>query len=263
VLVDTHCHLGDRAFADDRAEVVARAWQAGLGRLLVVGESPEAATIAFDLAATEPRISVAVGLHPHDARRWSPDVAAWLRSLVPSPAVVALGEIGLDYHYDHSPRDAQRRAFEDQLVLAAELDLPVVIHAREADDDVAAMLRAHPEVVAVMHSFSSGMALWQRAVELGHYVSFSGMVTFKNWTLQEAVRGTPADRLLVETDAPYLAPVPKRGSRNEPAYVRHVAEAVAVLRQEPVAELITRTGANAARLFGWPSLLTSPVVDYP
>jgi TatD DNase family protein len=263
VLVDSHCHLGDRAFDEDRAEVVSRAWQAGLGRILVIGESRGATDIAFTLAENDPRISVAVGLHPHEASQWTPDVAAWLRTLAPRPAMVALGEIGLDYHYDHSPREQQWRAFDDQLALATELQLPAVIHAREADDDIAAMLRNHPDATVVMHSFSSGMELWRTAIELDHYISFSGMVTFRNWTLQDAVRNTPIDRLLVETDAPYLAPVPRRGKRNEPAYVRHVADQVAVLRGVTPEEIITRTGANASRLFGWPSLLTSPIVDYP
>jgi TatD DNase family protein len=251
VLVDSHCHLGDRAFADDRAEVVSRAWDAGVSRLVVIGESRASTELGRTLALDESRIAYTAGVHPHDAREWSDETAEWLRSVASDTGMVAIGEIGLDYHYDHSPRPAQHRAFESQLSLARELDLPVVIHAREADDDLAAILRHHPSVPAVMHSFSSGLGLWRTALDLGHCISFSGMVTFKNWTLDEAVRGTPDDRLLVETDAPYLAPVPRRGKRNEPAFVRHVVERVADIRKQPVEDVIAHTGANAARLFGW------------
>ncbi len=250
MLIDSHCHLGDKAFDADRAEVVARSWEAGLTRLIVIGESPDATKLALQLAADEPRISVTAGVHPHDATTWSDTTSTWLRETLARPAIVALGEIGLDYHYDHSPRDTQRRAFSDQLALAVELGLPAVIHAREADDDVASILRDHPSVVAIMHSYSSGLELWHQAVAMGHYISFSGMVTFKNWTLDEAVRETPLDRLLVETDAPYLAPVPMRGKRNEPAYVGHVASRVADVRGMTPDGLIECTGENAARVFG-------------
>jgi TatD DNase family protein len=164
--------------------------------------------------------------------------------------MVALGEIGLDYHYDHSPRETQRDVFERQLELAQALGKPVVIHAREADPDIAAILKNHPKITAILHSFSSGAAPLRAGLELGHYVSFSGMVTFKNWRLDWAIMETPLDRLLIETDAPYLAPVPHRGSRNEPALVRHVAERIAAVRGLPAEELIAATGANAVRALG-------------
>jgi len=160
-----------------------------------------------------------------------------------------VGETGLDFHYDHSPRADQHRAFEAQLGLAAETGKPAVIHAREADEAVAAVLAAHSGVTAILHSFSSGMGLLRAGLVLRHYVSFSGMVTFKNWGLDDAIRETPLDRLLLETDSPYLAPVPHRGKRNEPAFVRHVAERVAAVRGMPVEELIAVTGQNAARVF--------------
>ena len=160
------------------------------------------------------------------------------------------GEMGLDYHYDHSPRDRQRAAFEAQLDLAAEAGKPAIIHARDADDDVAAILRNHPGVVAVLHSFSSGPALLRAGLDLGHYLSFSGMVTFRSWTLDDAVRATPIDRLLVETDAPYLAPVPHRGHRNEPAWVRETAARVAAVRGDDPSALAEQTTRNAAAAFG-------------
>ncbi|HUL68806.1 MAG TPA: TatD family hydrolase [Gemmatimonadales bacterium] len=250
MLVDTHCHLADRAFDEDRTEVLSRAWATGVAHIVVIGESRAAAERVFRLVATEPRLSATVGIHPHDAAGFDATVAAWQRSVAGNVSVVAIGETGLDYHYDHSPRPAQRHAFEAQLALAAELDKPAVIHAREADEDVAAILRNHPQTRAILHSFSSGPSLLRAALDLGHYVSLSGMVTFKNWALDAAIREVRLDRLLVETDAPYLAPVPYRGKRNEPAYVRAVADRVAAVRGLSSEELIAVTGANAARVFG-------------
>ena len=252
-LVDTHCHLADPAYQPDRAEVLQRAWSAGVTHVVVVGESPEAADRALALAEAEPRLSATAGVHPHDAHTWSGERAEWLRARLRHPRVVAAGEMGLDYHYDHSPRGAQRTAFEAQLALAREAGKPAVIHAREADEDVAAVLRAHPDVTAILHSFSSGPGLLRAGLDLRHYVSFSGMVTFRNWHLDQAVRDVPLDRLLVETDGPYLAPVPHRGKRNEPALVRHVADRIAAVRGMPVAELIDATGMNAARVFRFPT----------
>jgi TatD DNase family protein len=169
--------------------------------------------------------------------------------------------MGLDYHYDHSPREAQRVAFEAQLGIARDVGKPAVIHAREADDDVAVILRNHPSVPAILHSFSSGFSLLRAGLDLGHYVSFSGMVTFKNWGLDQAIRETPADRLLLETDGPYLAPVPHRGTRNEPAFVRHVAERLAIVRGIPGEELIALTARNAARAFGFPPPTAGSIVS--
>ncbi len=237
--------------------MLRRAWEAGVEHVVVIGESPDASDRALALAGAEPRLSTTAGVHPHDARTWSPQVAAWLRERLHHPRVVAAGEIGLDYHYDHSPRDLQRAAFEQQLALAGDAGRPAVIHAREADDDVAAVLGAQPQVTAILHSFSGGPALLRAGLVLRHYVSFSGMVTFKNWRLDRAVLETPLDRLLLETDAPYLAPVPHRGKRNEPAFVRQVAEQVALVRGLPVDELIAATGANAARVFGLKASMSS------
>jgi TatD DNase family protein len=250
VLIDSHCHLADDAFEGDRHEVLDRAWQAGVAHVVAIGESRTAVSCAQKLAASDPRISITAGVHPHDASSWDDGAEAWLREILGDERIVATGEIGLDYHYDHSPRDVQRGVFDAQMGIAAEVGLPVVVHAREADADIAAILRNHPGVVAILHSFSSGTTLLQAGLELQHYVSFSGMVTFRNWRLDDAVRETPLDRLLVETDAPYLAPVPFRGKRNEPAFVRQVADRVAEVRHMPANELIAVTGANARRVFG-------------
>ena len=250
MLIDTHCHLADAAYESDRAAVLERAWAAGVSRVVVIGESGASAERALELSRDEPRLVGTAGIHPHDARQWDSATENWLRTLLRDDRVVAVGETGLDYHYDHSPRPAQHVAFEAQLTIAEQVQKPVVIHAREADDDVAAILGNHPGVTAILHSFSSAMGLLRAGLVHRHYVSFSGMVTFKNWRLDDAIRETPLDRLLLETDGPYLAPVPHRGKRNEPAFVRHVAERIATVRGMPVEELITVTGHNAQRVFG-------------
>ena len=251
MLIDAHCHLFDRQFDADRVAVVERARAAGVEHLVVIGESKAAAEAAFDFATSTSNVSVVAGLHPHDAKEWGPEYEAWLRGLCARATVrpCALGEIGLDYHYDHSPRDTQRRVFATQLALAEELGLPVVIHAREADDDLLAVLREFPKVRAVLHSFSSGMGLCEGALTLGHWVSFSGMVTFRNWALDDAIRAVPAGRVMVETDAPYLAPVPHRGQRNEPAFVAEVARRVAVVRGVSVEQIAAETSQACKEFF--------------
>jgi TatD DNase family protein len=250
VLVDTHCHLGSDQFAPDLDEVLARAWEAGLGHIVVIGESPAAAGRALEIAARDLRLSATAGVHPHDAQSWTADTEAWLRAALGDPRVVAAGEMGLDYHYDHSPRAVQGEVFSRQLALATEAGKAAVIHAREADEDVIAVLGDHPRATVILHSFSSGPALLQAALENGYYVSLSGMVTFKNWGRDDVIRSIPDDRLLVETDAPYLAPVPRRGKRNEPALVRYTAEHIARVRGVSPETLIAQTGANAMRVFG-------------
>src|SRR5256884_303471 len=223
--------------------------EAGVGHVVVVGASLPDSERAVALAQAHAGLSATAGIHPHEARHWSAAAAARLRDLLALPEVVALGETGLDYHYDHSPRDAQRRAFEAQLTLAREVRKPVVVHAREADDDVAAMLRG-ADTPVVLHSFSSGPGVFAAGMAIAAYFSFSGMITFKNWTMTDCLTACPPDRLLVETDGPYLAPVPHRGKRNEPAFVRAVAEALARARGESVAAIGQRTTDNARRLFG-------------
>ncbi len=258
MLIDTHCHLADPAYDADRADVMARARAAGVDRVVAIGESRAAAERALALAAGDPGIAVTAGVHPHDASGWDDATRDWLRVTLRRPEIVAAGEMGLDYHYDHSPRDSQRAVFEAQLELAREAGKVAVIHAREADDDVAAILRAHPDVPAILHSFSSGPGLLRAGLDLRHYVSFSGMVTFKTWRHDAAILETPLDRILVETDGPYLAPVPHRGTRNEPAWVRHTAERVAAVRGLPVKALIAATTENAVRVFGLSTSIPEP-----
>ena len=251
MLVDTHCHLGDAQFDSDRDDVLARARAAGVGHVVVIADSAAATERAIELA-THYDLSATAGVHPHEASSWCDEVAARTITALDHPAVVAVGETGLDYHYDYSPQDAQRRAFEAQLALAAERRLPVIVHARDADEDMAAMVAEWGgEVPAlVLHSFSSGPTVFDTGLTVGAYFGFSGMVTFNNWTGAGYVTACPRDRLLIETDAPYLSPVPHRGKRNEPAFVQHVAQRIAELREEPLEQLTRETTANAGACFG-------------
>lgn len=251
MLVDTHCHLADAAFDPDRAEVVRRAAAAGVKHVVVVADSLATTARAAELARAF-GLSATAGVHPHAASTWDAETAARIEAAAADPAVVAIGETGLDYHYEHSPRAAQRQAFEAQLALAARLRKPVVIHARDADPDMADMLAALGRDVPaiVLHSFSSGPAVFAAGMEVGAYFSFSGMVTFRNWHREDYVTGCPPDRVLVETDAPYLAPVPHRGGRNEPAFTVETASRVAALRGESLETLVTQTTDNAVRCFG-------------
>ena len=248
MLVDTHCHLADSQFDIDRADVVARARQAGIAHIIVIADSIPGTHRAMAVAG-EFGLSATAGVHPHEAKAWDAGAAAEVAEALNHPSVVAVGETGLDYHYDHSPRVTQRTAFEAQLDLAARTGKPVIVHSREADEDMAAILR-QARTTVILHSFSSGPAVFEAGMDIGAYFSFSGMVTFKNWALTDRLTTVPPDRLLVETDAPYLAPVPHRGKRNEPAMVRDVAARVAELRGTSPDELARQTTANAARCFG-------------
>jgi len=248
VLVDTHCHLGDERFDDDRSQVVGRARDAGVGHVVVIADTVDSTIRAIELA-TEHGLSATAGVHPHAASTWTPQVAQAIERAVGDPTVVAIGEAGLDYYYDNSPRGVQREVFAAQLELASRRDLPIVVHSRDADDDMVALLK-DSDATVVLHSFSSGNDVLQAGLDRGCYISFSGMVTFRNWKNVDAVRAVASDRILVETDAPYLAPVPYRGQRNEPAFVARVAAKVAELRDVAVEELARQTTANAATCFG-------------
>ncbi len=248
MLVDTHCHLGAEQFRDDRAEVVQRARHAGVAHVVVVADSQPATDQAIALARRF-GLSATAGVHPHEASTWNPDVAAKIAAALNDPRVVAVGETGLDYHYDYSPREQQRAVFAAQLELGAKHGLPVVVHARSADDDIVAMLR-DTDATYILHSFSSGPEVLDVALAARAYVSFSGMVTFKSWKDTDAVRAVAGDRLLIETDAPYLAPTPHRGKRNEPAFVRQTASKVAEIRGADAQQIEEQTTANAIACFG-------------
>ena len=251
--VDSHVHLADSAFDADRDAVVERARQTGASALVCIGESIDAARRCRELAERFPSVCYhTAGVHPHDAASFDPvrDVDA-IRAEVAFGAV-AIGECGLDYHYDHSPRGRQRDTFGAQLALAAELRRPVVVHTREAEDDTRAMVEeaGRDGVIGVLHCYTGSVALAEAALASGWFVSFSGIVTFKRWTGDDVVRVVPDDRLLVESDAPYLAPVPHRGKRNEPAWVSLTAARVATVRGSDPASVGTLTANNARRFFG-------------
>jgi TatD DNase family protein len=259
VIVDSHCHLADETFANDLPDVVRRAKDAGVARALVIleGGNDKEAAQAERLSALWPEARFSIGVHPHQAHQFASQperAAAVVRAQVErTPHARAIGEIGLDYHYDYSPRDVQHAVFRGQLRLARELGLPVVIHTREAEDDTLAILReegAGPHVRGVLHCFTGTPALAAAGLDLGFYVSLAGIITFpKASELRETARTVPLDRLLVETDSPFLAPVPHRGTRNEPAHVVQIVDALAALHARPPAELAQATGANFHTLF--------------
>ena len=250
-LTDTHAHLDFPQFDGDREEVIARALAAGVGSIINVGADLASSRRAVALAEAHPQIYAAVGVHPHDAKTLTDEVLKELRELAQHPKVIAIGEIGLDFYRDLSPRDEQQRAFERQLALASELGKPVIIHDRQAHAEVLAILRRWPGLRGVLHCFSGDLDMAHEAIEMGFYISVGGPVTFKNARrLPEIVRQLPLERLLVETDCPYLAPHPYRGKRNEPAYVRLVAQKVAELKGVPLERVARVTTANARQLFG-------------
>ncbi len=256
--VDSHCHIDGPEYDADREEVIARARAAGVTTMLNVGTGdPHSGAFerAVELAERHPEIYAAIGVHPHDAKLFDAAAEQRLLNLVKgSKRVVAWGEIGLDYHYDHSPREVQREVFRRQLGLARELDLPVVIHSREADADTINILReelSDYSSAGVMHCFGGTLDMARSAIELGLYVSFAGTLTFKKAEdLRDVARRLPLDRLLVETDCPYLTPVPFRGKRNEPARVVETARCLASLHGIELEETGHVTSENFARLFG-------------
>jgi TatD DNase family protein len=251
-LVDSHCHLDDPKFDEDREQVIERARAAGVERMLAIGtgSGPPDLEVAVRLADRYPFLFATIGVHPHDAAKATEETFARLRELAAHPKVLAIGEIGLDYHYDFSPRDVQRDVFERQLALAAEAGKPIVIHTREAWDDTLAAIRALPHG-GIMHCFTGDPAQARQALDRGFHLSFGGVLTFpKAESLREAARLTPGDRLLVETDCPYLAPVPHRGKRNEPAFVVETVRKLAEVRSTGVEAIAGLTTSNFDRLLG-------------
>jgi len=252
MLFDSHCHLTDPAFDPDRDEVVARAREAGVVGMVTIASNPRDALAGLELARNHPDIWCTAGIHPHQAELYSPAVLDGIRTLaLEEGRVVALGETGLDHFYDHAPRELQRISFQAHLLLGVELDLPVVVHCREADREMEAMLRDAPDGSrGVLHCFAGGEALLEVALERGWSISFGGVVTFRRFDGGALLRGVPLDRLMLETDSPYLAPVPFRGKRNEPAHVGRVLEVVAALREEDPVTVGRATTENARRFFG-------------
>jgi TatD DNase family protein len=251
MLVDSHCHLDFPDFAAEREAIIARARSAGVGTMLTIGTRLDEFDGVRAIAEAYAEIWCSVGAHPHEAKDHSALVPQELAALAAHPKVVGIGETGLDFHYDLSPRDIQERVFRVHIDASRQTGLPLIVHAREADREVARILEEERPPPGVMHCFSSGRALAEAAIALGFYISISGIVTFRNAEeLRAIVRDLPLDRLLVETDAPYLTPVPYRGKRNEPAFVAVTAAAVAALKRVEPQHLARVTSANFFRLFG-------------
>jgi len=253
MLVDSHCHLDFPDFAEERAAIVARAVAAGIGRMVTISTRVRRFQQILEIAENFNEVYCSVGTHPHNAAEELDVTADELVRLSAHPKVVAIGEAGLDYFYDRAPRDAQAQGFRTHIAAARDTGLPLVIHSRDADDDMAAILEDETGKGAfpfILHCFSSGRRLAEAGVALGGYVSFSGILTFKNSTELRAIAASvPRDRLLVETDAPYLAPIPFRGKRNEPAYVANTARVLAETIGVSEAEIADITTDNVFRLF--------------
>ncbi len=263
VITDTHTHLYWKSYAEDRALVLERARAAGVRRMVVVGTELETSNAALELCAqhartgSEVQLHATAGVHPHDAPPPASraQLHAAIAALCARPDCVAVGETGLDYFRNLAPREDQLENFAWHIALARQLDKPLVVHCRDAHADTAALLRSGNATRGVMHCYSMGALELVPYLELGLHISFSGSLTYPaNHALREAARAVPAERLLVETDCPFLAPQPERGQRNEPAHVRHVLAELARVREQPLAELEQLTSANAARLFALPQL---------
>ncbi len=252
-LIDSHCHLDFPDFAGELDAVVERAQAAGVERMITIGTRIEKAARAAEIAERYDSVYFTVGTHPHEAAGEAAADFAAMRRFAAHPKCVGIGEAGLDYHYNHAPPDVAKRVFRGQIALARELGLPLVIHTRDAEDDTAAILKdemGQGRFAALLHCFTSSRALAETALELGLMISFSGVVTFKkSEDLRDIARDVPLDRILVETDAPYLAPVPHRGKRNEPAFVAATARAVAEAKGVAFEALADATSANTLRLF--------------
>jgi TatD DNase family protein len=252
MLVDSHAHLDDSRFDSDRDAMLQRAWDAGVRKILTIGNGggPDEMGCGIPFAESHDWIYASVGVHPHDAAKVEERHYAQIEQFAQHPKVLAIGETGLDFYYDNSPRDAQREVFRRQLALAKKLELPIIIHTRDADADTEEILKQEGLCRGVIHCFTSGDKLADFALSIGFFISFSGIVTFPNAkALAEVARRVPADRILVETDCPYLAPVPHRGKRNEPGFVADTARFVAELRGVPPDVLAAQVSANFDRVF--------------
>lgn len=259
-LIDSHCHLNADVYRDDLGAVIGRAEEAGVSGIFVPGIGIEEVRRGVEVAEEFSIVRAAVGIHPHEARQWSQEVEREIRDLARHPKVGAIGEIGLDFYRDWCPPEDQRRAFRAQLRLAKELDLPVVIHDRDAHEEILATLEEpeHRGIRGVMHCFSGGPAEAARTVALGMHLSFTGSLTYGKGKADRVLRAVSLENLLLETDAPWMTPIPHRGERNEPAFVSHVADALAEKMGKSRAEVVETTTRSAARLFGFVELLSRP-----
>jgi TatD DNase family protein len=252
MLIDTHAHLNDRRFERDRKEVIRQCIDDGVVCVINAGSNISSSIKSIGLAGEYSFIYATVGIHPHDAKTADENSVELLRSLAKKDKVVALGEIGLDYHYDFSPRDRQKKVFRDQLNLARELKMPVVIHDRESHGDILKILKEEKasEIGGVMHCFSGSKEVARECMDMDFYISIAGPVTFENaWRAKEVAEYIPLDRILIETDCPYLTPVPHRGKRNYPGYVKYVAEEICRIKGIEFDQLMEAVAANTKKIF--------------
>ncbi|PIE02187.1 MAG: hydrolase TatD [Acidobacteria bacterium] len=258
-MIDSHSHIYTKPFQSDRAEVIERARSAGITQLLQVGCNLEESLAVVQLAEQTAGIYAAIGVHPHDADTWSPEVQNQLDKLMAHPKVLAFGEIGLDFFYDNSPREQQKTAFEEQLqfVIQHSRPVPVVIHTRDAEEETLDILKRNPVPKGGhVHCYTGTMDTARSILEMGFHLGFTGVITFKKAAaLREVVAMTPLNRLLIETDSPYLSPMPFRGKRNEPARVIHIAEQIAEIKQIPLQKVLEQTTRNFKNLYGSPGLV--------
>jgi TatD DNase family protein len=250
-MIDTHCHLDNKQFDSDRTEVIERAFEAGMTHLVIPAIEPARFDAVLALASSDKRIFCGMGIHPHDALKASDEALAKVEELSYGERVRAIGEIGLDYHYDFAPREVQQEVFRKQLRIAKRRNLPVIVHNRESDEDMMIILDEEQDgsLRGVLHCFSGTPEQAERAVRLGFHISFTGNITFKKSLLSETVASLPMDTIMIETDAPYMSPVPHRGKRNEPAFVGLVAEKVAEIRSMTLTDVLAQTTQNAMRFF--------------
>lgn len=251
MLFDSHCHLTDERFSGDLDQVMANAEAAGVRRMITIASTPDDAEAALAIAERYDNVWATAGIHPHSVAEVGRDAISRVADLADQAKIVALGETGLDYHYDNAPRSVQRAALRRHVELSADLALPLIVHCREADDDMISIIQeVEGEVLGVLHCFDGTVELLEAALEAGWMISFSGMVTFKNYEGDGLVRDVPPDQLMIETDSPYLAPIPNRGKRNEPAFVKQVAETLARIRGETFESICATTFRNATKFYG-------------
>lgn len=252
MLIDSHAHLDDKRFDNDRDEIIKNLKSNGVELVINIGADVPSSVKGVSLSEEYENIYATVGVHPHDAKDVDETTIELLRALAKKDKVVAIGEIGLDYHYDNSPRDIQRKWFREQIKLAKELNLPIVVHEREASQDVYDIIKEESDenLTGVIHCFSGSLEMAKEYIKLGFYISFAGPVTFKNARIpKEVAKEIPLDRLLIETDSPYLTPEPYRGKRNDPTHVRYVAEKIAELKNIKYDEIVKATNENTKKLF--------------
>jgi len=250
-LIDTHTHLDFDRFDTDRDDVIRRAKESHVGAMITIGIDYRTSLRAIEIAEQHDNVFASVGVHPHDAKTFTDEQAEHICDLLNHPKVVAIGEIGLDYHYDYSPRDVQRRVLRHFLDLSLETQMPSIIHTREADEDILSLIRekARSGWQGVFHCFSGDQRMGQDVLELGFLLSFTGNITFKKSPAAQVMQTIPLEKIMIETDCPFMAPVPHRGKRNEPAYVRYVAEKVADVKQVSLEEVARITTGNAVDVF--------------